>query len=144
MNKQNHTIALNGEYEILVAWLNLNNKNLSAEEFYDIASDTGNVCTLAKFVDEEYKNEYNYIYKTFAVRTIIKQDGADVIEIPNGYALNLYTGIITNHEDKKVIIHRDNLSEVLNFLSDKGYLEVKETTKDLDDLLDEFENLKEY
>lgn len=41
-------------------------------------------------------------------------------------------------------ISRDNIQEVLNFLSDKGYLELKETTKDLDDLLDEFENLPEY
>lgn len=143
-NLRNYTIALDGEYEILVAWLNIDNKNLSAEEFYDTASDTGNVCTLAKFVSEEYKNGYNYIYKTFAVRTTIKQDGADVVEIPNGYILNLYTGIITNHEDKRVIIPRDNLSELLNFLKDKGYLSLKETDKDLDDLVDEFESLAEY
>lgn len=145
-NLKIHTIALDGEYEILVAWLNIDNKNLSAEKFYDTASDTGNVCTLAKFVSEEYKNGYNYIYKTFAVRTTIRQDGADVVEIPNGYRLNLYTGIITNHEDKRksVIIPRDNLSELLNFLADKGYLMLKETGKDLDDLADEFESLAEY
>lgn len=143
-NLRNYTIELDGEYEILVAWLNIDNKNLSAEEFYDTASDTGNVCTLAKFVSEEYKNGYNYIYKTFAVRTTIKQDGADVVEIPNGYIFNLYTGIITNHEDKRVVIPRDNLSELLNFLADKGYLSLKETGKTLDDLVDEFEDLEEY
>lgn len=43
-----------------------------------------------------------------------------------------------------IMINRDNIQEVLNFLVDKGYLTILETTKDLDDLLDEFENLKEY
>ena len=41
-------------------------------------------------------------------------------------------------------ISRDNIQEVLNFLADKGYLEFKETTRDIDDLLDEFENLPEW
>ena len=41
-------------------------------------------------------------------------------------------------------ITRDNIRELLNFLVDKGYLILKETSKDLDDLVDEFENLAEY
>ena len=41
-------------------------------------------------------------------------------------------------------ISRTNIQEVLNFLADKGYLKLKETTRDLDDLLDEFENLPEW
>lgn len=46
--------------------------------------------------------------------------------------------------DEKLIISRDNLSELLNYLADKGYLTLKETSKDLDDLVDEFEDLPEY
>ena len=46
--------------------------------------------------------------------------------------------------DERFIISRDNLSELLNFLADKGYLTLKRTSKDLDDLVDEFENLPEY
>lgn len=46
--------------------------------------------------------------------------------------------------DEEIIIPRSNLSEPLNFLADKGYLTLKETTKDLDDLVDEFEDLPEY
>lgn len=41
-------------------------------------------------------------------------------------------------------ISRNNIREVLNFLADKGYLKLKENAKDLDDLLDEFENLPEW
>ena len=40
-------------------------------------------------------------------------------------------------------ITRDNIREVLIFLEDKEYLKLTENTKDLDDLLDEFENLSE-
>lgn len=78
-----------------------------------------------------------------SVNATIKQNRVNVVEIPNGYSLNLYTGIITNYEDKRVIIPRDNLSELLNFLADKGYLSLKEIGKGLDDLLDEFENLED-
>ena len=46
--------------------------------------------------------------------------------------------------DEEIIVPRSNLSELLNFLADKGYLTLKETSKDLDDLVDEFENLAEY
>ena len=46
--------------------------------------------------------------------------------------------------NKRLIISRDNLSELLNFLEDKGYLTLKKTSKDLDDLVDEFEDLPEY
>lgn len=42
------------------------------------------------------------------------------------------------------IINRDNIQELLNFLVDKGFLKFNKSTKDLDDLLDEFENLPEY
>ena len=46
--------------------------------------------------------------------------------------------------DEEIIITRNNLSELLNFLADKGYLTLKKTSKDLDDLVDEFEDLPEY
>lgn len=46
--------------------------------------------------------------------------------------------------NKRFTISRDNLSELLNFLADKGYLTLKETSKDFDDLVDEFEDLPEY
>lgn len=46
--------------------------------------------------------------------------------------------------DERLIISRDNLSELLNYLADKGYLTLKGTSKDLDDLVDEFEDLPEY
>lgn len=46
--------------------------------------------------------------------------------------------------DEEIIITRNNLLELLNFLADKGYLTLKETSKDLDDLVDDFEDLPEY
>lgn len=46
--------------------------------------------------------------------------------------------------DETLIISRNNLLELLNFLADKGYLTLKKTSKDLDDLVDEFEDLPEY
>ena len=65
--------------------------------------------------------------------------------IPVGSYLKLYTGVITNNiSDNKTIIPRKYIQEFLNFLADKGYLNLQESTKNLDDLTDEFEKLSEY
>ena len=138
---QTKTIELDGEYEVRVAWsFNPNDEELPIDEFYDYASDNGNVCSFANSLI----NLVDFPYATYRL-ALVSTKSTHIEEIPTGSYLKLYTGIITNKiGDNKTIISRQYLREFLNFLSDKGYLELKETTKDLDDLLDEFENLPEY
>lgn len=139
--EQTITTELDGEYEVRVAWsFNKDNRKLPIDEFYDYASDDGNVCSLSNSISVLTKYPYA-IYRLALVST----NSTHIEEIPTGSYLKLYTGIITNNiSDNKTIIPRKYIQEFLNFLADKGYLKLQESTKNLDDLTDEFEKLPEY
>lgn len=136
------TIPLEGEYEVRIAWsFDSEDRTLPIEEFYDKASDMGNVCTLPMFI-----NNFVYKYTMVTYRIVLVGLNSDeVIELPRGSYLRIYAGLITDNVDENnPTITRELLPELLSFLEDKGYLSLKETGKDLDDLVDEFEDLKEY
>ena len=139
--EQTKTTELEGEYEVRIAWsFDTDDIKLPIDEFYDNASNSGNVCSLSNV---SVLMKYPYATYRFA---LVSTNSTHIEEIPIGSCLKLYTGIITNNVyDDKTIIPRKYLREFLTFLANSGLLkDFYGTLYNIDDLTDQFENLPKY
>lgn len=128
-----------GEYEIRLAWsFNANDKELLIDEFYDNASETGDVCSLPNFVNAIF----NFPHALFRF-ALVDRRSTHIVEIPADSYLKVYTGVVTNNiESNKAIIPRENIQELLSFLTDKGLIKLNNPHLNIDDVMDEFEDLE--